>query len=477
MRDKSKYLFKNIAVLTIGNLSTKLLTILLIPLYTFALTTSEYGTYDLINISIGLIVPIFTLNIMEGIFRFALDTTIDKKELIGIGIKYFIYSLLGVGIVLWINYLFGIIPIFNQYALFFFLMFALNGLLGILTSIAKGFEKLAVIAISGIVSSIVMISLNIVFLLVFKWGLTGYFLANILGMASQCLYIAVSIRLWRYISNPFRRSKNKKNLEKEVTHYSTPLIANSIGWWVNNVSDRYIVTGFCGVAANGVYSLAYKLPSVLNVLSSIFNQAWNLSAIKDFDENDQEGFFSKTYSNYNCVMVLICSSMIIADKIIAKLFFANDFYVAWQYVPFLIIASFFGALAGYIGGIFSAVKRSDIYAKSTVIGAVINVILNIILVYSIGVQGAAIATVISYIVVWAIRYIELKNFMNIRINLKRDLFSYILLIMQAIILIISKNNLFMYSIEIGSFVILMFLFKKELKCYFTIFTNKFRRIL
>lgn len=477
MKEKSKYLFKNIAVLTIGNLSTKLLTILLIPLYTFALTTSEYGTYDLINISIGLIVPIFTLNIMEGIFRFSLDTTIDKKELIGIGNKYFIYSLLGIGIILWINYLLDIIPIFNQYVVFFFLMFALNGLLGILTSIAKGFEKLSVIAVSGIVSSIVMISLNIVFLLVFKWGLTGYFLANISGMASQCLYIAVSIRLWKYISNPFSISQNIKNLEKEVTHYSAPLIANSIGWWVNNVSDRYIVTGFCGVAANGVYSLAYKLPSVLNVLASIFNQAWNLSAIKDFDKNDREGFFSKTYSNYNCAMVLICSSMIIADKNIAKLFFANDFYVAWKYVPFLIIASFFGALAGYIGGIFSAVKRSDIYAKSTVIGAVINVILNIILVYSMGVQGAAIATVISYIVVWAIRYIELKNFINIKINIKRDLFSYVLLIVQAIILIISKNNLIMYSIEIGSFAILMFLFKKELKCYFTTFMSKFRRIL
>ena len=129
-----------------------------------------------------------------------------------------------------------------------------------------------------------------------------------------------------------------------------------------------------------------------------------MSAIKDFNQNDENGFFSKTYSIYNCLMALICSLMIVFDKIISKILFANDFYIAWKYVPFLLIAFFFGALSGYLGGIFAAVKRSDIYAKSTIIGAIMNVLLNFLLVYKIGALGAAIATTISYFVVWKIRF-------------------------------------------------------------------------
>lgn len=439
MMDNYKYLIKNIGILVLGNFSTKLLSFFLIPLYTAALTTTEYGSFDLINTTIGLIIPIFTFNILEGIFRYSLDKEVNKVDLINIGFKYFYISFIPLLTLLIVNCIFNLIPIFNEYLWYFLLMYFSMALSGILTSIAKGFDKLSTIAISGVISSLVVIASNLIFLLILKWGLNGYFVASILGTLSQCIYIIIDVKIWKYISKSTNDFDKHTILEKKVLNYSKPLIANSVSWWINNVSDRYIVTYFCGIAINGIYSIAYKIPTFLNLIVSIFNQAWNLSAIKDFNQNDENGFFSKTYSIYNCLMVLICSLMIVFDKVISFFLFANDFYVAWKYVPFLLIAFFFGALSGYLGGIFAAVKRSDIYAKSTMIGAITNLLLNFLFVYNIGALGAAIATTISYFIVWKIRFDEIKKYIYIKINLRRDLATYLVLLIQATILLIINN--------------------------------------
>ena len=457
-----KYLIKNIGILVLGNFTTKLLSFFLIPLYTASLTTTEYGSFDLINTTIGLIIPIFTFNILEGIFRYSLDKEVNKVNLINIGFKYFFISFIPLLILIFINYIFNLIPVFNEYLWYFLLMYFSMALSGILTSIAKGFEKLSAIAVSGVISSIVVIASNIYFLLIVKWGLDGYFVASILGTSSQCIYIIIDVKIWKYIKKSKNNFDKQKILEKKVLNYSKPLIANSVSWWINNVSDRYIVTYFCGFAINGIYSIAYKIPTFLNLIVSIFNQAWNLSAIKDFNQNDENGFFSKTYSIYNCLMALICSLMIVFDKIISKILFANDFYIAWKYVPFLLIAFFFGALSGYLGGIFAAVKRSDIYAKSTIIGAIMNVLLNFLLVYKIGALGAAIATTISYFVVWKIRFDEIKKFIHIKINIRRDLVIYLILLIQAILLLIINNNFHLYILEIICLFIISVLLRKDI---------------
>src|SRR5690606_8220906 len=107
------------------------------------------------------------------------------------------------------------------------------------------------------------------------------------------------------------RTKPLNHLSKSMTDYSRPLILNSISWWINNASDRYIVTWMCGVAVNGVYSIAYKIPSIVEVFQSIFLQAWQISAVASFNDNDKEIFFSRIYTTYNLLMVLLCSIIII----------------------------------------------------------------------------------------------------------------------------------------------------------------------
>ena len=254
--------------------------------------------------------------------------------------------------------------------------------------------------------------------------------------------------------------------KKEMLNYSKPMIANSVAWWVNNASDRLVVIFFCGLAENGIYSVASKIPSILNIFQSIFSQAWTLSAVNDFDPEDKSGFFANTYRIYNCLMVLICSTIIIIDKILASFLYAKDFYIAWRYVPWLTIAIVFGSLSGYIGGFFSAVKNSKIFAQSTVIGAIINIILNVITTPLIGALGAAIATAISYFIVWAIRYVHSKKFIKLKINLVRDIITYTLLVAQSIV-ILCEEGVILYMVEMALFLMIILLYIKELKLIIT----------
>lgn len=470
-----KYLLKNIGILTIGNFTTKLLNFFLIPLYTAVLSTTEYGEYDLLNTTIGLFIPIFTLNIYEGIFRYALDRETDKGNLIVVAVKYFLISLLPFALLVMANVQFNIIPTFNKYLKFFVLMYIFNSLSAILTGIAKGLEKLKIIAASGVLSSLVIIIANLILLLVLNIGIEGYFIANIIGVVTQCIYVLVGIKIWKYCPDIILKGKDYKTLENKIVTYSRPLIANSIGWWINNVSDRYVITFLCGLSINGIYSIAYKIPTFLNVLVSIFNQAWNLSAIKDFVKDDKNGFFSKTYTMYNCFMVLMCSVIIIFNKVLARVFYSNDFYSAWVYVPFLLIAFYFGAISGYIGAIFAAVNRTDIYAKSTVMGALINTILNFLLVYKIGSIGAAIATLVSYFTVWLIRYYYMKKIISLKIKIKRDIFAYCILVIQAIFMIVIRSSVYMYLSQVMLFAIAILIFLGDIKSIVRNLFREFRR--
>src|SRR3712207_8183919 len=76
MKNRYKELLSDTLVIGLGNFTTKLIYFFLMPIYTMAMTASEFGEADLLNNLAALLLPVFTLSIAEGVFRFVLD----KKE-------------------------------------------------------------------------------------------------------------------------------------------------------------------------------------------------------------------------------------------------------------------------------------------------------------------------------------------------------------------------------------------------------------
>ncbi len=453
------YLAKNIALLTLSNFATKILSFFLIPLYTSILSTEDYGVFDLFNTTILLLVPIITFNISEAVLRFSIDDSFNRDAIATVSFKFFLSSTIVVLFLLLINRYLGFSEKVNEHALFFLIIYITQALNGIVTCYARGTDHILDLSISSVVSSAIMIFSNIFFLVVLNLGLSGYFLANIIGPFIQTIYLAIKLN---YISKI--NLKRKYNIEKEkMLQYSVPLIANVVGFWINSASDKYVIIWTIGFSASGIYSVASKIPSILNVFQTIFAQAWTLSVVKDYDPEDKDGFFKYTYNIYNCAMVIICSIIIIFDKFLAAFMYSKGFYEAWRYVPFLTIAIVFSSMSGYIGGFFSAAKDSKIFAQSTMIGAILNLILNIIFTPVIGAIGAAIATTISFAVVWIIRLFTSRKYVELRINFSRDVFSYLILMVQGVILNSVNKDILLYIIESILFVVIILLYQEEIK--------------
>jgi len=455
-----KEMFKNIGMLTIGSLSTKLLSFFLIPLYTNVLTTEEYGTFDLINNTITILVPIITLNICDALFRYLMDKKAKSKELVGYSLRVFAYGVIIILLAIGTNAKLVFFKTVREYSSYFLLLYIVNSYYSIISNYARGKDSIKSISISGVIGTAIIITLNILMLVVFKMGIDGYFIANITGVFAQGVYLSIATKIHKDID---WRIKRNKQLEKTMRRYSGPLMVNNIAWWVNSVSDRYVVTYFCGIAENGIYSIAYKIPSIISIFQSIFGQAWTLFAIKELGNEKDNERFSTVYAVYQFIIILTCSLLISLNIPIAKLLYAKDFFIAWRYVPFLILSSLFNALSAYMGGIFAAGKQSKTVMNSTMIGAAVNIVLNIVLTPTMGVLGAAVATAFSYFIVFCHRDWAVKKIIVLQENRPRSFIAYSMIVLQTILGLLLGEACLSVVVNVICCIAVLLMYNKEIK--------------
>lgn len=449
-----KYFLKNLSIFTVSNFITKLLLFFMLPLYTSVLTSEEYGTIDMITTTVNLAMPILTLCITEAIIRFTIDENTNKKQILSnafdITIKGYII-LLVISIIAWIfGFELKILVIFNVY----YIVYTIATLL---TYYLKGLERIKVIGWASVVRVIVLVLLNCLLLLHFRLSILGYYTSLIISEGIVITIYIYNLKKHKVVCNENVDPK----LQKEMIGYSKNFILNSISWWINNASDKYILLLFYDLNITGIYSVAYKIPTIIEFVQAIYSQAWQISAIKEYNKKNSVEFFSNMYKIYNIIIIFTVCLILIFLKVISKILFAKEFFIAWKYVPFLLLAILFGALAGFLGSIYAANKDSKMYAKSTAIGAMTNIILNFLLIPSMAAHGAAVATCISYVIVWILRLIFMKKYMVLKINLKKDVTSY-LLILVICISIICLKTLIAEIIATTVLTIIILMYRKEL---------------
>lgn len=461
MREKYIFFIKNMSILTISNFVSKILVFLMLPLYTNVLTTQEYGTIDIISTTINLSIPIFTLSISEAILRYTMEKNVIKEEVLKESLKVIVKGFL---ILLVLSPLTTFLKLPLVYVVIFLIYYLATAITTALSYYTKGTNNLKLLGISNIIRALLLVSLNCLMLLVLKLNIIGYYTSLIV---SDIIFII--ILLIPVLKSKQKRIKQNHQLAKEMKSYSKPFIINSISWWINNASDKYLVLLFCGINITGIYSIAYKIPSMLEVVQNIFSQAWQISAIKEYKSKEAEAFFSTMYKYYNFILIMTVLIIILFLKSISKILFAKEFYVAWKFVPFLLLAILFGALSGFLGSLYSANKDSKMYAKSTLIGAISNIILNLILIPIFNAYGAAIATFISYLVVWIIRVKNVKKYLELKIEHKKNTIIYLLLIIMCFANQLISSNI-IYIIDTIIIIITIFTYKDVIQN----FINKLR---
>lgn len=408
---KGKDLAKNTAIVSIGKICTQLITFFLLPVYTAVLSNEEYGVVDLLNTLTSLLLPIVTLQIEQGIFRYLLDCRDNKekqKTLITTVLKFiFVQSVICILILLCVSPF-----IHNEYK--YFLM--ANLLMGIFSSIflqiSRGIGDNKTYAVGSFITGALTVILNVIFIVAFKWGAYGMLIATAISNLLCAIYVFVKKKIYKYIDI----KQNDKKLLKDIIKYSVPLIPNMISWWIVSASDRTIISAVIGVAQNGIYSAANKFSGIFSTLYSVFNLTWTESASININSEDRDEFFSKIFDFIVRFFGSLCLGTIAVMPFVFGILVNEKFAESYYQIPILILGSVFNILVSFLGSVYVAKKLTKEIAKTSIIAAIINIVVNIALINQIGLYSASISTVIAYFAMFIYRWIDVKKYVSIKTN-------------------------------------------------------------
>lgn len=426
MNNKFKQLLSDTFVFAIGNILSKLILFFLMPLYTSALTTDEFGVAELLNNSVELALPIASICIYEAVFRFCIDKGADHKKILSIGLSVLSKSFVIVFALMFVGSRF----IKYEYTWYFALMLFTAALRQLFAQFARGIGHVKRFAFSGILNALMLAVFNIIFLAKFNLNISGYLISIILSNAISAVFLFFASKVYCYIS----LNSYDKILLKAMVIYSLPQIPNMLSWWVTNLSSRYIIAGFWGASMAGLFTAASKLPSLVNLLTTIFQKAWQFSSAKEIGEKGSDKFFSDVFKAFSVFMIISCSGLILFVPLISKFLLKGEFYCAWIYVPLLMISATINSYSVYFGTFYSAAMKNKMIMVSTIIGASISLGLCFITIPFIGIYGALIASNVSYFVIVIIRIIDTRKYAKINLQLKVNVTTLAMLLLQAILM-------------------------------------------
>lgn len=457
MNKKSKNLFKNTFLFFIGSIGSKLIQFILVPLYTYTLTTEQYGKVDLLLTLVNFLMPIFSIQLTDALLRFGLDKNISKDKLLNVVFKCLF---IGSAISLIFSPILTLSKDLKDIVPFFFLILNLRIYRDILAIVLKIEEKNNKFALDSIFYTIILSISSIIFLVVLKMNVTGYLLSYVIANVFSIIYILLNsdVSIRRNI-----KEKVDQKLLREVIVYSIPMVINSISFWITNASDRIMLNYMTNISVVGLYAVASKIPTIISTFTGIFNQAWLISSINEYEGDRDERFYSQTFKYYCGISILLCSIMILFLRYFMKIYVSPEYYVAWKYSSILIVSAVFSGVSAFLNSIFYAYKEIGKSTISTFVGAILNIFLNIILIPKYSIYGAAIATLISWMYITIERLFLLNKFLKLKIEYKVLFFSIVLLIADLIIINLINNNIISYTIMTINLFIILLLQKEILK--------------
>ncbi len=401
-------LFRNTAILGLGIFGSKLLVFFLLPLYTAYLTPEMYSTADLISQMSNLLIPLACLGITDGVFRFAMDGETDRRTVFTTG---FVILCGGALVFALASPLLSLFSATSDYVALIVCYVLAADLHSLLAQYLRAQGRTTLFAVQGMINTALVILLNVLFLIPLRMGVLGYVLSVVLADAAMSVILFLYARLWRDLRPRFWRRETARALLR----YSVPMIPTTVFWWITSVSDRYLVEGICGGTVNGLYSAAYKIPTLLTLLCTVFIEAWQLSAVKDSEDRESRiPFFSQVFRGFAGLMFLACSGLVAFCQIGTNILFDAAYADAWVYIPVLLIATVYSALVTYLGSVYFVAKKSVLSFLTAMLGALVNVALNLLLIPRFGAQGAAIATLVAYLAVYVLRSVNTRRHLPFR---------------------------------------------------------------
>lgn len=424
---KYKTLFKDSLIFAIGNIGSKMIVFFLVPFYTYYLTPDEYGVSDLVFTISQLTIPFFSLVIFDAVIRFGLYRKKRPQDVLLVGL---VVWFLGSCAAILVTPLFGLYKAVSAWKWYITAYISANMLVSIELNYLKATDRNLSYSVICILQTLSLALLNIVLVAHRKMGIEGYLLSYIGSNIFAALLAFVSGR----VLPELKRAIFDRSLAKQMIAYSAPLILNNLSWWVIQSSDKLMLESMVNATALGIYTVASRVPSLITVFVSIFQQAWGISSIREMDSTNDRGFYTNVFTFYSFIAFLGGIVLTAIIKPFMDVYVRSSEYGdVWRYVPLLLASAVFSALAAYCGSMYGALKKSMNNMFSTLTAAIVNIVVNYIAILWFGLWGAMIGTVTAYLLLAYIRIIDVRRFVDIGINWKKLISNTIIVLSQTIV--------------------------------------------
>lgn len=466
-QSRKKKFIKDFGIYAIGNLGSKLITFLMIPLYTyFVEKPSDYGYFDLCLQVCFLMFPVITLQLRDGAFRFLLDTqdTTERSRIIT-----FAYRTLGITIISTIALAFCLsLFVHIDYLWSTIALLVVMSVYEFLAQISRGLGNNKAFIAVGLISSLGICLFSLIFVAWFKMGIMGIFLANILARVLSIVIVEYKMKTF---SRFFNIKIDLKNISKQMLNYSVPLIPVSLCWLFTTTSDRYFVSYFLGFGMTGIYAIAVRFGGLIHTLSNIFLQTWQENAIQQYNSPDRDDFFSKVFNYYIYVLCFTLIAFTFTLKICYGWIIGANYQDSLEFVYLINLSTILFAITVYFELPYQCAKDTKRAIPSIILTAIVNITLNFILTPLLHIYGVILTAIISYLTLIIYRWIDTRRYFSLHFQ-PRTLIPLGLILVSAIPFYLNDNHLIDALYIVLSIFILAIFTPEELK---TSIINKFKR--
>ena len=318
-------------------------------------------------------------------------------------------------------------------------------------------ELVRLFSFDGILTTLLLLVFNIIFISHMGMGVRGFMLSTILSDLSSSVFLFFAAGLRRYL----KAGAFSLELGKVMLRFCIPLIPTTVMWTFTGFSDQLFIGGIKGDDDAGIYSAATKIPNLVSMLSTIFFQSWNMSAITENDSSDRNIFYEKVYGAYEAVLFIGGAGLILLVKPLSAVLINYSVYpeykAAYLYTPLLIAAAVFTCLDLFLASIYTATDHTKNAFITILVVCLSNIVLNSVMIPLFGIQGAALATFISYFLCYIIRIIDARRFVPFKCRIAVNIIGTALILVMSLLVVLKPKGYILTELLLTGVVTIVFI--------------------
>ena len=414
--NRNRELLKNTAILMIGQFVPKIMALIVLPILTGSLSKTDYGLYDLTLTVASFCIPLISVQIQQAVFRYLIEKESEAKSIISSSFTFllFMFTISSLFIVaFWFLYTKNIVL-----SVLFMFSYIFEAILSWCGQAVRGLGHNINYSFAYAIYSVSFVTfLYSVSIITSILTLENVVLSMIIAYAISIVYLGISCRITRYICI----SALSFQTIKRLLSFSGPMVISAIALWVVNLSDRFCVSGFLGLEINAIYAVANKIPNLINSFYSVFNLAWTENTSRLSDSEKKNGYYSDFFSGFYNLLIGAMLCLITASPLLFSILISSKYADSYGLMSWLYVGVLFSSLVSFFGSIYVGEKKTKEVGVSSIIGAIINLSINLLFMKRFGVIVAAISTIVSYLIILLYRAFDIRKYVNIRYDFKQVL--------------------------------------------------------